>query len=115
MEVNSGSRYPAARGGKPMEARADSWSRHRVVPVLGAHRGGPAERFADRLRGRHPTAVFFAALLTGFAALALTSIALGFLVTDVLLDIGGLRRADNSFVDSLVEQRTPFLTDTSGV
>ena len=43
------------------------------------------------------------------------SIALGFLVTDVLLDVGGLRRADNSFVSSLVEERTPFLTDTSEV
>ena len=61
-----------------------------VVPVLGARRGGPAERFAGRLRGRHPAAVFFAALLAGFAALALVSIALGILVTDVLLDIGGL-------------------------
>jgi undecaprenyl-diphosphatase len=82
---------------------------------LGARGGGPAERFADRLRGRHPAAVFFAALLTGFAALALISIALGFLVTDVLLDIGELRRADNSFVNTLVEERTPFLSDASAV
>jgi undecaprenyl-diphosphatase len=98
-----------------MEARTYSGSKHRVVPVLGARGGGAAERFADRLRGRHPAAVFFAALLTGFAALALVSIALGFLVTDVLLDIGGLRRADNSFVNTLVEERTPFLTDASAV
>ena len=98
-----------------MDGRRYSWSRDRVVPVLGARAGGPAERFAGRLHGRHPAAVFFAALLTGFAALALISIALGFLVTDVLLDIGELRRADNSFVSSLVEERTPFLTDTSEV
>ena len=32
-----------------------------------------------------------------------------------VLDIGELRRADNSFVSSLVEERTPFLTDTSEV
>lgn len=98
-----------------MEARTYSRSMHRAVPVLGARDGGPAERFADRLRGRHPAAVFFAALLTGFAALAIVSIALGFLVTDVLLDIGGLRRADNSFVNSLVEERTPFLSDASAL
>jgi membrane-associated phospholipid phosphatase len=98
-----------------MEARTYSWSRHRVVPVLGARGGGPAEHFADRLRGRHPAAVFFAALLTGFAALALISIALGFVVMDVLLDSGGLRRADNGFVNSLVAERTPFLTDASAV
>ena len=98
-----------------MDRRRYSWSRDRVVPVLGARGGGPAERFADRLRGRHPAAVFFAALLTGLAALAVISIALGLLVTDVLLDIGELRRADNSFVSSLVGERTPFLTDASDV
>ena len=98
-----------------MEARTYSSSRHHGVPVLGARRGGLAERFADRLRGRHPAAVFFAALFAGFAALALVSIALGILVTDVLLDIGGLRRADNSFVNSLVEERTPFFGDASAV
>src|ERR687897_1838617 len=106
MAANSGSCTQPLRGGSAIEGRKDSWSRDRVVPVLGARAGGPAERFAVRLRGRHPAAVFFAALFTGFAALALISIALGFLVTDVLLDIGGLRRADNSFVVSLVEQRT---------
>ena len=85
------------------------------VPVLAARRGGPAERFAGRLRGRHPAAVFFAALVAGFIVLALISIALGVLVTDVLLDIGGLRDADNSTVKSLVDERTPFLTDASEV
>ena len=98
-----------------MDGRRKSWSRDRGVPVLGARTGGPAERFAGRLSGRHPAAVFFAALLTGFAVLALISIALGVLVTDVLLDVGGVRSADNSFVSSLVSERTPFLTDTSEV
>ena len=98
-----------------MEARTDSGSKDRVVPVLGARAGGPAERFAHRLNGRHPAAVFVAALLTGFAVLALISIALGFLVTDVLLDMDGLRREDNGFVNSLVADRTPFLTDASEI
>src|SRR4029453_18591750 len=98
-----------------MERRRYSSSRDRVVPVSDARSGGPAERFAGRLRGRHPRAFFFAALLTGLAALAVISIALGVLVTDVLLDIGELRRADNSFVNSLVGERTPFLTDASEV
>ena len=53
-----------------MERPRYSWSTDRVVPVLGARSGGPAERFADRLRGRHPAAVFLAALLTGLATLA---------------------------------------------
>ncbi len=86
-----------------------------AVPVLDARPGGPAERFAGRLRGRHPAAVFFAALLAGFVVLGLISIALGLLVTDVLLDAGGLARTDESAVTSLVAERTPFLTDASEV
>ena len=91
--------------------RDDRWA----VPLLDARRGGPAERFAGRLRGRHPAAVFFAALLAGFAVLGLISIALGLLVTDVLLDTGGLSRTDESIVESIVAERTPFLTDVSEV
>jgi membrane-associated phospholipid phosphatase len=105
-----------------MEARTYSGTNGRVreadrwaLPVLEARRGGPAKRFAGRLSGRHPAAVFFAALLAGFTVLALISIALGLLVTDVLLDIGGLRNTDNSTVKSLVAERTPFLTDVSEV
>ena len=105
-----------------MEARTYSGTNGRVreadrwaLPVLEARRGGPAERLAGRLSGRHPAAVFFAALLAGFTVLALISIALGLLVTDVLLDIGGLRNTDNSTVKSLVAERTPFLTDVSEV
>jgi membrane-associated phospholipid phosphatase len=105
-----------------MDARTYSGTNGRVgdqdrrsMTVLTARRGGPAERFAGRLRGRHPAAVFFAALVAGFIVLALFSIALGVLVTDVLLDIGGLRHADNSTVKSIVAERTPFLTDASEV
>jgi len=105
-----------------MEARARSTSNGRIrnddrgaVPVLDARPGGSAERFAGRLRGRHPAAVFFAALLAGFVLLALISIALGLLVTELLLDAGGVARADESVVKSLVDERTPFLTDASEV
>jgi undecaprenyl-diphosphatase len=83
--------------------------------LLDARRGGPAERFAGALRGWHPAAVFFAALLTGFAVLGLVSIALGLLVTDVLLHTGGLASTDESVVRSIVAERSPFLTDASVV
>lgn len=105
-----------------MEAGARSVSHERgeyqnrwAVPLLDARRGGPAERFSGRLRGRHPAAVFFAAVVAGFVVLGLFSIALGLLVTDVLLQTGGLARTDDSVVRSLVAERTPFLTDASEV
>jgi len=87
----------------------------RAVPVLEGRQRGPAERFAGRLRGRHPAAVFFVALLAGFVVLGLISIALGLLLTEVLLQTGGLAHSDESAVKSIVAERTPFLTDASEV
>jgi membrane-associated phospholipid phosphatase len=87
----------------------------RAVPVLEARTGGPAERFAGSMRGRHPAAVFFAAVLAGFVVLAGLAILLGLLVTDVLVQTGGIGRADESAVESIVRDRTGFLTDLSSV
>ena len=91
--------------------RDDAWA----VPLLDPRHGGLAERFAGRLRGWHPAAVFFAALLAGFAILGLVSIALGLVVTDVLLHTGGLAGTDERVVRSIVAERSPFLTDASSV
>lgn len=98
-----------------MEAHGRQRENRSTVPLLDARRGGSAERFALRWRGRHPAAVFFAAILAGLAVLVLIAIALGLLVTDVLLHDGGWARTDNSFVRSLVAERTPLLTDASAV
>jgi membrane-associated phospholipid phosphatase len=87
----------------------------RGVPVLRARPQGPAERFAGFMHGRHPAAVFFAAALAGFAILAGLAILLGLLVTDVLVHTGGIGRADESAVASIVHERTGFLTDVSSV
>ena len=86
-----------------------------VVPVLRARAGGPAERFAGRVGGPRPAAVFAAALLCGFAVLASLSLLLGLFVTDVLLHVGGLGHTDESVVESIVAERTPFLSDASAV
>ena len=59
--------------------------------------------------------VFLAALMSGFTALLLSSVLLGHLITDVLLTVGWIHRADDGAIDSLVAGRTPFLTDASGV
>ena len=81
--------------------------RRPAMPLLDAREGGPARRFARRLRGLHPAAVFFAAALAGLAVFALAGIALGLLLADVLLPWGGLARADERAVSSLAGERTP--------
>jgi len=98
-------------GGRVDPKDADGWG----VPVLRARSGGPAEKFAGRLGRRHPAAVFFAALLAGFAVLAGLSLLLGLFVTDVLLHVGGVSGADESAIESIVRDRTPLLTDASAV
>jgi membrane-associated phospholipid phosphatase len=89
----------------------DGWA----VPVLRARPGGPAERFARSVGLRHPAAVFFVALLSAFVVLAATSLLLALFVTDVLVHAGGVGRADESAIESIVAERTPFLTDASAV
>ena len=86
-----------------------------AIAALRPRAGGPAERFASWLGVWHPAAVFLAALLAGFAALILPSLLLGHLITDVVLTVGWIQRADEGAIDSLVAARTPFLTDASGV
>lgn len=83
--------------------------------MLTARPGGVAERFAGRFGARKPAVVFAAALVLGFLVVALLSIGLGLLVTDVLIRSGGIASADESFVESLVGDRTSFLTTVSEV
>lgn len=84
-------------------------------PLLTPQPGGAAERFAGKFHGRRPALVFAAALILGFVVLAALSIALGALVTDVLIKSNGIASADGSFVQSVVDQRTPALTTLSEV
>lgn len=83
--------------------------------LLEARRGSPPERFAGRLHGRHPAAVFGLALLAGFAILAACSVAIGLVVTHVLLHAGGVASGDESVVESIVADRTGTLSDVSAV
>ncbi len=77
--------------------------------------GGPAERFAGFVGERHPVVAFFAALLTGYVLLAAASIALGMLVTNVLLSIDGVERFDERLPRWLAGERTDAWTDASWV
>jgi membrane-associated phospholipid phosphatase len=93
--------------------RRSGW--HDGIPAFAARQGGLADRFAARVGRHHPVAVFFAAVIGGFVLLAGFSILLGLLVTDVLVPAHGVGSADESFVKSLVADRTSFLTDVSAV
>ena len=115
---------PRERGGRaapPRTTRAASSAgapkRSRRPPKAIAqieNHAAPSARPAITSLG-HPAAVFFAAVLAGFALLGLISIALGLLVNDVLLDSGGIARDDESVVKSIVAERTALLTDASAV
>jgi undecaprenyl-diphosphatase len=68
------------------------------------------------LGDRHPALVFFAALLSAFAVLVAVSLAVGYVLTRVLLDdVGGLRAADNGAIRQLVTERSGFLDTVSMV
>ena len=86
-----------------------------TLPVLRARPGGPAERFAGLIGGSHPAATFFAALIAGYVVLAGLAILLGLFVTDVLVGSLGLGGTDQSAVEEIVAERTPFLTDVATV
>lgn len=77
--------------------------------------GGRAERFARLFDGGHPAAVFIAALVLGFGVVAALSVGLGLFVTDVLLRSAGLGSDDLSVVETIVAERTAFLTVVSDV
>ena len=97
-----------------MPARARAPQDDRVV-LLQARTRGPAERLAGLMEGRHPAAVFFAAVFGGFVVLAGLAILLGLCVIDVLVPTGGIGRADESAVESVVRERSGFLTALSSV
>ena len=85
------------------------------IPLFEPRPGGPAERFSNAVGDRHPIVAFFLALISGYLLLALASIALGLVVTDVLLDVDSIQRLDERFPHWLEAERTGGLTDASWV
>lgn len=91
---------------------ADRVGNRHSVPIFEARPGSLPDRFAGALDSRHPALVFFLAMLAGFLVLAVTSILLALFVVHVLVSNGGLglEGADESFNDTLAENRTGTLT-----
>ena len=83
------------------------------VPVLDARLSGPAQRFAAWLSGRRPAIVFLAAIVSGLALVGALSIALGLLVTDVIVHAWGIGAADERVDVWLAAHRTASRGDAS--
>ena len=83
------------------------------VPALEPTEGGPAQRFAQALSGRHPVTVFLVASILGYLLLATLTIAFGLLLTEVVLRSGGIASADGRFVGWLAAHRDPTRTEAS--
>lgn len=105
MTVEERSRNASAPAGERSEDRHS-------ISVFEARPGSPPDRFAGALDSRHPALVFFLALLAGFLVLAVASIALAFIVVHVLVPNSGLglEGTDESFNDTLYDERTGTLT-----
>jgi len=83
------------------------------VPILDARDGGPADRLASRLSKCSPPTVFLSVILAGLAALAGISVALGLLVTNVLVNAWGIGGADERAEVWLAAHRSATRTDAS--
>jgi membrane-associated phospholipid phosphatase len=81
-------------------------------PVL-QPRGGFGERFAARIGSGHPVVVFIGAMLAALAAISAASIALGFLLTRMILDVGGVGAWDEHVDVWLAAHRNPSWTHLS--
>jgi len=84
-------------------------------PLFEPREGGAAERFLDLLGDRHPVVAFLIAVVSGYVALAVLSIALGLLVTHGLLAVDAIQRVDERFPRWLAAHRTETWTDASWV
>jgi membrane-associated phospholipid phosphatase len=110
MEANVAAAEPGVRAPERSERDED-----RGLPLFEPRPGGPAERFLGTVGDRHPIVAFFLALISGYLLLAAASVALGFLVTEVLLGIGGVEELDERFPRWLEGERTEGWTDASWV
>jgi membrane-associated phospholipid phosphatase len=112
--------YPRRRRGKrrqmattlvPQRGYGGQVRRDWTPPVL-QPRSGFVERVGAR-GGHHPVVVFLAGMLASLGLISAISIALGFLVTRVILHHGGVAHWDEHVDVWLAAHRTPFRTHLS--
>ena len=98
---------PIAQSSRALARRSDGPRLLEPAP------GGPAERFAVTVGAQQPVRVFLVAVLAGYAALVVASIALGFFLTQVLLRLDALASWDERASRRLAQGRTETLVDLS--
>jgi len=99
--------YPTARN------RADESRSVLDFPVLDKQPGPAARRLAALPRAGHPVGTYVFGIAVAVAAIASLSIAVGLLVTHVLLHVHGVASDDESLVRFLSRHRSRGLTDAS--
>jgi membrane-associated phospholipid phosphatase len=85
------------------------------VLFLEPRRGGPAERFSEWLGTDRPVLTFLAAALIGYLMVVGAMVALGFVLTKIVLRIDGVSDWDEGVSDWLARHRTPNLEHLSWV
>jgi membrane-associated phospholipid phosphatase len=93
---------------------SDATATGREARLFRAPSDSVAQRLADRFATLHPAVAGAIALAIGYAALAVATIAAGFLLVEVVLT-GSVLDWDNDVVDWLAEHRTPLGVDLSWV
>jgi len=79
------------------------------VPLLEAKPESLAEAFSRHIGGQRPAVVFLAAVATGYAALLALTVAVGLVLTRLLLPIGGFAAWEESINRWLADHRDPNL------
>jgi len=85
------------------------------VPLLEAKPESLAEAFSRHIGGQRPAVVFLAAVATGYAALLALTVALGLVLTRLLLPIGGFAAWEESINRWLADHRDPNLEHLSWI
>jgi membrane-associated phospholipid phosphatase len=85
------------------------------VPLLEAKPESLAEAFSRHIGGQRPAVVFLAAVATGYAVLLALTVAVGLVLTRLLLPIGGFAAWEESINRWLADHRDPNLEHLSWI
>jgi membrane-associated phospholipid phosphatase len=97
------------------KADSSSASARSGTPLLEPRPGGMAERFSGRIGAERPVLVFLAAIVLGYTALVGFVVALGLMLTRLLLPIGGFAAWEEGINQWLADHRNRTLEHLSWI